>query len=154
MVAGFVLAGFLVLGPPLQLQVPITALYARPREELVMLADINAARQSAGVGPVALDPGLTEVARDFARDMLERRYFGHVSPDGVSLADRLGRARLHYTYAGENLAFNQDEEHAQSRLLQSPPHRAAELDPRYRKVGIGVIGASIYGAIYVQEFSD
>ncbi len=154
MVAGLVLAGFLVSGPPLQVQLPVTALYVRPREELAMLADINAARESAGVGPVSLDPALTEVARDFARDMLERGYFGHVSPDGVSLADRLEHARLRYTYAGENLAFNQDEERAQSRLLQSPPHRAAELDPRYRKVGIGVIGASVYGAIYVQEFSD
>jgi uncharacterized protein YkwD len=119
-----------------------------------MLADINAARRGAGVAPLALDATLTEVARSFARDMLERRYFGHVSPDGASLADRLERAQLNYTWAAENLAFNQDEGRAQAKLLQSPTHRAAELDPHYHRVGIGVIGASAYGAVYVQEFSD
>jgi uncharacterized protein YkwD len=155
MIAGLLLAGLVVgVSPPLPLPVPVAALYARPQEEREMLADINAARRAAGVGPLAFDPQLAGIARSFARDMVARRYFGHFSPEGTSLADRLKSARLRYTYAGENLAFNQDEAHAQNGLLSSPPHRAAVLDPRFRKVGIGVIGASIYGAVYVQEFSD
>lgn len=155
MIAGLLLAGFAVTAsPPVPLPIPITALYGRPQDETAMLADINAARQAAGVAPLALDPRLTKIARTFARDMLARRYFGHYSPEGTSLADRLQRARLEYTCAGENLAFNQDEARAQDGLLNSPAHRAAELDPRYRKVGIGVVGASVYGAVFVQEFSD
>jgi uncharacterized protein YkwD len=39
-------------------------------------------------------------------------------------------------------------------LLNSPGHRANILNGNFKKVGIGVMDAGVYGKMFVQEFTD
>lgn len=122
--------------------------------EGVMLALINKARENEGLSHVMMDEQLQEVAREHAKDMLQRGYFSHYSPEGLSPFDRLDAHGVFYTAAGENLAFAPSTVLAMQGLMQSPGHRANIVSENFRKVGIGVLNAGVYGKMFVQEFSD
>ena len=118
-----------------------------------MLRALNAARVANGLRRLALDPRLCTIARSHAFDMVERGYFGHVSPDGVSPFDRMVRAHYRFGYAGENLALDRSARAAALALWQSSEHRNNILEPHYAKVGIAAV-ASTDGEIFVEDFSD
>ena len=122
--------------------------------ERQMLTSVNAERRRVGLHEVVSDEALTEVAQDHARDMLERGYFSHYTPEGLSPFDRMARAEISYEYAGESLAFAPDVKIAMDGLMKSPGHRANILSPNFRRLGVGVIDAGIYGKMFVQEFTD
>lgn len=140
--------------------------YIQEASERAMLADLNAVRTAHGLAPFVFDPHLCEVARAHAQDMLERGYFGHISPDGKSPADRLVAAHVPYRTAGENISYQShtvglngpsatdDEKSAQQGLYDSPPHRENMLSANFRKVGIGAVSSSLYATTFVQLFSD
>jgi uncharacterized protein YkwD len=94
------------------------------------------------------------VARDYARDMWQRNYFGHVSPEGKSVADRLDEAGITFQVVGENLALAPTLTTAHIGLMNSEGHRANILEPDFKRVGIGVIDNGIYGKLFVQIFTD
>ncbi len=133
--------------------IPATPLYNKATQESQMIQDVNRIRIAAGLPPLTADPRLGTVARSYAHEMGQRRFFGHRSPEGVTPSDRLDAAEIDYRYAGENIAFVQDENEAMQGFLQSAPHRANILDRHYTHIGVGVIEAGSYGTIYVQEFS-
>lgn len=135
------------------LSVPAAHLYVHEADEKKMLDDLNALRRAVGVRPLVLDPKLGKIARDYARDMLTRRFFGHIDPDGHSFADRLRAAEYTFRTAAENIAFNRDEEAAEAALEASPPHRQNMLDAAYTRVGIGAVATSIYGVAFAEEFA-
>jgi uncharacterized protein YkwD len=135
------------------LDIPVTHLYVKEADESAMVADVNALRRAEGRKPLVVDAKLTKAARDFARDMLTRRFFGHRDPDGHSFAERLRASGYAFHRAGENLAFNRDEHAAQAALEASQGHRHNMVDPGYSRIGVGVIAASVYGTAYVQEFA-
>lgn len=139
---------------PVPIPIPVVALSSNATEEAQMVADINSARTAAGLSPLTIDSKLSEVARAYAHDMALRRYFGHLSPEGKSVADRFDVAGIDYQCAGENIAFVQDEEEAMAGFLHSSDHRANILSKRYTRIGVGIIIAGSYGSIFVQEFSD
>lgn len=123
--------------------------------EKQMVQLLNHERTSRGLAALAMDTGkLRDVARAHGVDMFRRSYFAHESPDGLSPFDRLDRAGIHFSAAGENLALAPDLEIAHRGLMNSPAHRANILDPDFRRVGVGVINGGIYGEIFVQEFTD
>lgn len=119
-----------------------------------MLGLINTERAKGGLPPVTMDKRLQGVAREHAQDMLERGYFSHYTPEGLSPFDRLDKAGVSYTAAGENLAFSPNVTLAMQGLMQSPGHRANILSKDFGKVGVGVVSAGIYGEMFVQEFTD
>lgn len=119
-----------------------------------MLAMVNNERTSRGLAPLSPDPTLQTLARDYAQEMLQRGYFSHYTPEGLSPFDRMNNAHISFTYAGENLAFSANVALAMQGLMNSPGHRANILSTNYHKVGIGVIDAGIYGEMFVQEFTD
>lgn len=116
---------------------------------------LNHERTSRGLKALAMDKGkLRDVARAHGVDMFQRGYFAHESPDGLSPFDRLDKAGVHFSAAGENLALAPDVEIAHRGLMNSPAHKANILDPDFRRVGVGVINGGIYGEMFVQEFTD
>jgi uncharacterized protein YkwD/uncharacterized membrane protein required for colicin V production len=121
-------------------------------EEMVAL--INEERKERGLNELTLSAEIVAVARSHARDMWERKYFGHVSPEGYDVGDRLDQAKVTYTYAAENLALAPTVTTAHNGLMGSPGHRENILDPRYKKVGVGVIDNGVYGKMFVENFSD
>ena len=94
------------------------------------------------------------MARDHATDMWERKYFGHVSPEGKDVGNRLREAEVDYNYAGENLALAPTVSTAHVGLMNSEGHKENILDQNYYKVGIGVIDNGVYGKMFVQVFTN
>ncbi len=119
-----------------------------------MLNLVNHERRSAGVSSLEMDPTLNILARNYAKTMLARGYFSHYTPEGLSPFDRMASSGINYQYAGENLAFAPDTEIAMNGLMKSPGHKENILNKNFRRVGIGVIDAGIYGKMFVQEFTD
>lgn len=122
--------------------------------EEAMLAMVNDERTKAGAGKLSLSVELRSVAREHARDMFARGYFSHNNPDGQSPFDRMEKANISFTSAGENLALAPNVYLAHQGLMNSPGHRKNILSPDFRKLGIGVIDGGIYGEMFVQEFTD
>lgn len=119
-----------------------------------MLILVNEERQKAGVLPLQKNEGLVIVARGYARDMWERKYFSHFSPEGEDIGDRLDKKGISYSFAGENLALAPTLKTAHSGLMNSKGHRENILEKRFKNVGIGVIDNGIYGKMFVQIFTD
>ena len=125
-----------------------------PESEMTMFELVNQERIKAGFKPLVFNDKLRDVARLHAKDMFERGYFSHYTPEGLSPFDRMKNAGIFYTEAGENLAFAPNVNIAHAGLMNSPGHRANILSPDFGKVGIGVIDGGIYGEMFVQKFTD
>ena len=54
---------------------------------------INKERQEHGLYPISFDEALSEIARKHSRDMSERKYFDHYSPEGHDFVYRYEQAR-------------------------------------------------------------
>lgn len=101
-----------------------------------LLADERARR---GCPPLAWDARVAGVAGAHSRDMVERGYFSHVSPEGHDPFDRLAAAGIGYSAAAENIAFGRrtgDGVYAQ--WLGSPGHRDNMLECSYTHHGVGL----------------
>ena len=115
---------------------------------------INGERAKTGAKKLTIDSRMVTAARLYGRDMMERKYFSHYSPEGEDAEDRLQAAGVKYRLMGENLAFAPDVQTAHQGLMESEGHKKNILDPEFRRVGIGVIDNGIYGKMFVQVFTD
>jgi len=149
---------YLTIKPGSTESVPLTGetgeLAEDPKSEQNMFLLINEERVKAGVAELRYRTELVPIARAHAEDMWKRKYFGHVSPDGKDVGDRLNEANVSYQIAGENLALAPTLATAHTGLMNSDGHRRNILDPEFKRVGIGVIDNGIYGKMFVQIFSD
>src|SRR3972149_7808146 len=73
--------------------------------ETQMFQLINEERKKLGIKELEWAPEIVPVSRAHARDMWERKYFSHYSPEGKDVGDRLDAAGISYGLAGENLAL-------------------------------------------------
>jgi uncharacterized protein YkwD len=131
-----------------------------PQPGAVVAADsvldlTNAARADARVAPLVASAELDAVARAHARDMAERRYFSHTTPDGVTFTQRLTANGVAYRRAGENIAGNSSAAGAVAAWLGSSGHRANILSGGFGRLGVGIHREpdSPY-TYYVQVFTD
>lgn len=124
------------------------------KSEREMFVMVNEERKKAGVGQLTWAPTIVPVARAHAKDMWERKYFSHVSPEGKDVGDRLAAQNIKYQLAGENLALAPTLQTAHTGLMNSEGHRANILEKRFKKIGIGVIDNGYYGKMFVQVFTD
>lgn len=106
--------------------------------EQQMLELVNQERTSRGLPALRVDPQIRDVARLHSRDMFNRGYFSHTSPDGLDPFDRMRGGGISYLAAGENIAMAPTVPMAHRGLMNSPGHRANILRPAFRRVGIGV----------------
>jgi len=67
---------------------------------------VNRERTKAGLEPLVMDEAACKAARAHSRDMVARHFASHDNPDGLNPFQRLDAAGVHYTWAGENLAWN------------------------------------------------
>jgi uncharacterized protein YkwD len=120
----------------------------------VLFADVNASRAHAGLPQLTYDAQLAQIALDVARDMATRHYFGHTDPNGVTFEERLRTSGYHYRFAAENMAFDQDEQHANQAFLHSPGHYRNIMDPLPHKLGVAVVSAGDGQTFFVEEFAN
>jgi uncharacterized protein YkwD len=132
----------------------VEAATARPALEEAMLELVNRERAAAGLKPLAMDPALIAVSRRHSADMLARGYFSHENPDGKGPFDRMREASVGFLMAGENLALARSVPLAHAGLMNSPGHRENILQPRFGRVGIGIMDGGIHGLMVTQTFRN
>ena len=128
---------------------------------------VNRERSSRGLRGVRLNRRLSKGAARYARDMVRRDYFSHVSPSGSTFLQRIKRtgylSRARAWTTGENLAWGLGARATPRSIVQSwmksPGHRANILNGRFREVGIAVVGGAPgrsenSGATYVNTFGS
>ncbi len=105
-----------------------------------VVAAMNERRLAAGLPPLREDPRLESAAGDRMRDMEERGYWSHFSPDGEAPFRWVRSRGYDFRYAAENLAagFETTELMAES-WMESDGHRANILSPLYQDCGVAVI---------------
>jgi hypothetical protein len=118
----------------------------------------NASRQNLGFYPLEENQALNEAAYLKAEDMLEKGYFAHYSPEGITPWYWLERSGYDYTAAGENLAVGfLESEQVHRAWMDSPSHKKNILNPNYREMGIAVLRGDFQGgqtALVVQFFGN
>jgi uncharacterized protein YkwD len=132
-ISGFV-AGFAIL---VALLCPTVASASAEAEAI---STLNKIRRAHGLAALRPSGSLAASARRYARRMLARDYFGHMSRIAVA-----GRFRA----AGETLAWQPGSRVAPRRTIgqwmNSPPHRAVLLSRSFRLVGMGVATGDLGG---------
>jgi uncharacterized protein YkwD len=111
--------------------------------EYVIVAKINDERGSQGLPPLSVSPELARLARQYSRDMAERRYFAHVDPEGKRVGARVEEScGIVWSDVGENIARNRGfadpAEVAVREWMKSRGHRENILSAKYRETGVGV----------------
>lgn len=116
------------------------------RTQRRLLCLMNRARARFGLWPLRPNRCLHRVAVRHAKDMVHRRYFAHVTPNGWSPGRRARASgyvpRRARWLVGENIAWGVASR-ARPRWvvrawMHSPGHRHNILSRRFRDVGIGV----------------
>ena len=108
---------------------------------------LNAERAARGLKALKLNSRLSKGALTHSRDMVRRTFFAHASPDGKRVEDRLTASRYIRKgsgfFVGENIAWGSGALASPSAIVQawmdSPPHRANVLQPRFKEIGIGAV---------------
>jgi uncharacterized protein YkwD len=104
-----------------------------------MLAAVNRERAAKKLPPVRRSATLESVAQGHADDMVARGYYGHASPEGTMVMERVRRAGYAPERVGENLARGPGSvEEAVRSWMGSPEHRRNILDPFFTEAGFGV----------------
>jgi len=127
-----------------------------------VVCDINVLRGRQGLRPLRWDGRLWSAAQGMAADMADRHYFGHVTEDGRTLADRIlptGYLPSSPTWMlAENLGWGTRSLSSPLAIvlgwMDSPPHRENVLDPQLEDIGVGMAegGPQGGGMVYVADF--
>lgn len=133
-----------------------------PLREVLRLT--NGFRAKGGsCGGVAMGPAgvlewsdqLAASALAHAKDMAERGYFDHVSPEGVRPEERMAKAGWHVMPVGENIAAGQaSPAEVVQGWIDSPGHCKNLLNPHYKHLGVAYVYApdTRYKHYWVQNF--
>lgn len=123
---------------------------------------LNRRRAAHGARKLRQNQRLAKAARKHALDMVQRDYFAHTAPGGVSFVDRI--MRQDYVKPGqgwtlgENLAWGSYQLATPKSIVRSwmnsPGHRANILNRRFREIGVGVVeGAPVPGTSHAATYA-
>ncbi len=110
-----------------------------------LLCLLNKTRRAHGLRPLRGNARLLKAAERHSRSMVERGYFSHVEPGGLSPLDRVRRTgylsgALRFT-CGENIGWGDGPTSTPRSMMRawmnSAPHRANILSAGFREVGLG-----------------
>jgi uncharacterized protein YkwD len=153
------LTALLALGAAVALGAPASASAAEPcggqstaRElgledtRAVLLCVVNEERAQRGLPTVESSWRLRRAAQRHTDDMVARAYFGHVSPGGSDLGDRIrATGYLNHRYdwfLGEAVGWAEGvvatPDVLMAAWMATPLHRAVILGRHYRQLGVGV----------------
>ena len=125
------------------------------RLEQLMFNLVNTTRHDhlpgwVGTAHLTWHPALAALARQHSADMLRRQYVSHVTPEGLTAAQRLRRRHIGYVACGENIGIvygvaahsQRAVEYIHNAFMSQPRsltnHRGNLLNPIWTHVGIGV----------------
>lgn len=106
--------------------------------EAQLAADINQARRSAGLRPLTVIAGATDVARRWSWSMANTQTLSH-NPSIITDINRAGSSA--WTEIAENVGEGpaNDPHNLFQAYMDSPPHRANILDAGARYLGVGTV---------------
>lgn len=106
----------------------------------------NSARKQLGISPLNENLVLNTAAYLKAKDMMEKGYFAHYSPEGVTPWYWLDISGYGYGTAGENLAIGFLESgQVHSAWMDSGSHKKNILNPVFQEMGIAVLKDNFQG---------
>lgn len=106
--------------------------------EQEVLTLVNKVRSENGLSPLAWADDVANVARAHSKDMIDRSFFSHTNPDGLSPFDRLNNNGISFRSAAENIAYGQrTAEAVMDAWMNSSGHRANILNKNVTEIGIG-----------------
>jgi len=125
------------------------------RAETLIVANINELRAFNSLHELTWNEKLAQAARLHSKDMAERGYFDHDTPEGIDVADRVTAQGYDYFTLGENLYMISGDSRISPEELatqciegwyDSPGHRYNMLYAEYQEIGVGVYlkGDDIY----------
>ena len=142
----------------------LPALASVPTAKAATLCLLNHERAARGLLPLSPEATLESAATSYAQTMVQQRFFGHVSPGGQTITDRLASyvgPALDYV-TGENLAWGEGAFATPSAIvkqwMESEGHRAHILNRNFEQIGVGIVGGTPSGglpavsATYTAEF--
>jgi hypothetical protein len=133
-----IFAATLFVGPAYMNRLHLANL-SSPYRSYSIVELVNASRSSLGLPMLKESTTLEQVALAKARDIFEKQYFSHISPDSKTPWDFLKSYNYVYSAAGENLAIDFiSPEDAHRGLMASPTHRANILNKLYTEIGVAV----------------
>jgi hypothetical protein len=101
---------------------------------------LNQTRGNSGLLALTENSKLDRAAQMKAEDMVQKEYFSHISPQGLTPWYWFLQSGYNYKYAGENLAIGfYDSSEAFNAWLNSPSHRENMLNKNYKEVGTAVL---------------
>lgn len=119
---------------------------------------VNQEREKAGLVLLAENEDLSRAALAKAQDMVEKDYFAHTSPEGLTPWHWIEKSGYEYEFAGENLAINfLSAEKQNDALMNSATHRKNILGKQFNEIGVAVATKSVNGrktTITVQQFGN
>lgn len=118
-------------------------------------AEINRRRRSEGHDSVQWDQHLSIIGLRHSRDMAERDYFSHTTPEGMSASDRAKQVNYGYRRISENISLQTVDptmsvtcvaEEIVDGWIDSSGHRENVFDSKVTHHGVGcyIDGAQIY----------
>jgi uncharacterized protein YkwD len=133
---------------------------------------VNHERATRGLEPVEHDDAIAVVARNHSRDMVEREYYAHESPDGEAPFERIEAGPPSCGAVGENIAATWWQKPFEStdgerdrhttveeladglteQWLGSESHRENMLDRRWDRTGVGVAVTADGEVLVTQNF--
>ncbi|WP_250400362.1 sigma-70 family RNA polymerase sigma factor [Streptomyces cellostaticus] len=126
---------------------------ARPSLARQVADLVNAHRAEAGCAPVRLDDRLTAAARAHARDMVDRGYFGHESPEGRHADARIAAAGYDAGAWAENLHQGpRDAATVVEEWMDGSIHEENMLGCQYRDMGLAAVPGP-QGTVWVQTLA-
>jgi uncharacterized protein YkwD len=122
--------------------------------ENAVLAEMNRIRVRAGLPRLRLSKPLAKAAAFHSREMAEFGYFDHVSANGISFWNRIGRfyaaKQRRYWAVGENMLWSTDIDPASvvSSWLGSPSHGGNVMSRLWREVGLGALVVPVAPGVF------
>jgi uncharacterized protein YkwD len=107
--------------------------------EREIINQLNQIRADKNLEPLEFDSVLKRAANLKLADMIENKYFSHISPAGVNAWHWFKKVGYDYKFAGENLATNFiDATDVTEAWMKSKSHRDNMLFPEYREIAIAI----------------
>lgn len=116
---------------------------------------VNQYRTEVGVKPVELDDDLCIAACIRAQEMADNDYFSHTRPNGSSCFTIMDEMAIHYTWAGENIAYGYASAASVSNgWYHSERHYGNMVSTEFGKIGVGEAADKNGRKYWVQLFTD
>jgi uncharacterized protein YkwD len=112
--------------------------------EQSMIDRHNATRTTSGLGTLAVNALLCQVAQSHANYMADIGQITHDDAGGGRVYDRAPAAGYNYVLIGENVAYDISADAVYSMWLESTGHYENITRPGFSEIGVGVATRGIY----------